>query len=174
MTENLAYIGLGGNARDTISLLIRALEHFVACPSIKDLRCSSFYQTSPVGPIEQDDYINAVCSFKTTFEVLELYQFLEEVESSLGKIKKAKFAPRPIDLDLLLFGTDLFDNGTLQVPHSAWDQRLFVLVPMRELTPSVVVPIDGELVSVDLEKKIAHFDNIHNERVTPLNFSEMR
>jgi 2-amino-4-hydroxy-6-hydroxymethyldihydropteridine diphosphokinase len=162
------FVGLGGNMRDTVSILDRALDEINNLPNVCDLRCSSFYQTSPVGPIEQKDYVNAVCSFTTTLCLKETHKALRCIEKELGKTPKGKYHPRIIDLDLLFFGNVHCYDEELHVPHPSWNDRLFVLVPLEELVEEVFVPggsgSEGEIVS--LAALLKEFPNRHNETVT--------
>ncbi|WP_041941899.1 2-amino-4-hydroxy-6-hydroxymethyldihydropteridine diphosphokinase [Waddlia chondrophila] len=161
-----AYVGMGGNIGDSIAILNQSLEEMRAIHEITNLRCSNFYKTSPVEAIPQADYVNAVCTFQTSLKPIELHKRLEEIERKMGKLPKPKNHPRVIDLDLLLHGLEVVDEKNLKIPHPKWNQRLFVLIPMRELVSRLAVKNKtGELMTVDLEKMIQHFDNVNNEQL---------
>lgn len=158
------YIGMGGNIGDTVSILKCSLNEMNALEGVSGLRCSNFYKTSPVGPVQQDDYVNAVCTFKTVLTPVELHQRLREIEQKLGKFSKPKDHPRVIDLDLLLHGMEVVNEKDLEVPHPKWNERLFVLVPMKELVDRLTFKdSSGEQVTLDLDDVIRHFDNVNNE-----------
>ncbi len=163
------YVGLGGNIGDTVLFLNKAVEEIEKLHGVSDLRCSNFYQTTPVGPIEQDNYVNAVCGFKTSLSIKEIHKELRRIETELGKVPKAKFHPRMIDLDLLFFGEERCYDDELHVPHPSWNDRMFVLVPLSELVTEVFVPEteDGEeSCKVNILDLLETFPNRHNETVT--------
>jgi len=159
-----AYIGLGGNLGDSVYFLNQALEKIDRIPGVFDLRVSSFYQTTPVGPPGQREFVNAVCSFYTTHSVLELYRNLIRIERELGKLPKGKYEPRIIDLDLLFFGNKKWRDHQLIVPHPSWDDRLFVLIPLAEIADEVVLP-EGR---IQISNRLKSFCNLHHETVTLL------
>lgn len=127
------YVGLGGNIGDSHVLLTAALRALGECPQIRNLRTSSFYETEPVSSIRQRHFLNAVCAFETLLSADDLFQFMETIEKKLGKVPKGKDEPRPIDLDLLFYGSQLINTQRLKVPHPHWKERSFVLIPLREL-----------------------------------------
>lgn len=104
---------------------------------------SSAWETSPVGPIVQDPYLNAVALLQTHLSPTCLLQHLLTVEASLGRVREQRWGPRRIDLDLLLYGDHLIDEPGLQVPHPYLNQRRFVLAPLIELAPGLRHPDSG-------------------------------
>lgn len=144
MNTHLVYLSLGGNIGDVVSTLSRAFEKISALPGTTDFKISSFYQTAPFEAPDQDDYINAACSFRTTLPLKVLWDHLQQVEILLGKTPKPKSAPRKIDIDLLFFGDLYLHYGELEIPHPRWQERLFVLIPLRDLTETVTVPFGPE------------------------------
>ncbi len=163
-----AYVGLGGNVGNAAQTITKAALAIQALHFIKEFKISKYYRTTPVSSIPQDHYVNAVCSFKTSFGPVELFNELEHISTLLGKIPKPKQAPRIIDLDLLFFGERLFDDGNLQVPHPQWKNRLFVLIPLLDLTDKILEPtLAGDLL-INLKEYIQNFPNIHQEVIVPL------
>lgn len=158
----VVYVALGGNQGAPKLVLSKALERIGSHPAIVALRVSHFYETTPVSGIKQDNYINAVCSFSTDLELAPLWHFLQEVEKELGKTPKSKEAPRPIDLDLLFYGAESYNEEGLVIPHPRWRERLFVLVPLAELTPRLI--LEGK--TIDLQKILTDFSNVNDEVVT--------
>ncbi len=104
---------------------------------IFSLTCSKFHETKPISnldkPLDQPNFINAVCRFECALSLYELFSFLEEVERKLGKKPKAKNAPRLIDLDLIFYGETVHRSSKLTVPHPRWKERTFVLKPLAEV-----------------------------------------
>lgn len=133
------YLGLGGNVGDTISIFHQAWNQLKGLEGIHHFKLSSFYQTSPVGNSQLDPFINAVCCFQTDWSLKELFYQMQHIEKKLGKIPKPKTAPRAIDIDLLFYGSVTYQDQELQVPHPAWHSRLFVLVPLAELTSEIEI-----------------------------------
>lgn len=160
------FVGLGGNIGNSLSILQTALEKISALLEVKDLRTSQFYLTSPVGGIPQNDFVNAVCSFKTFLHPHLLLKKLQMIETDLGKLPKPKNAPRPIDLDILFYGEEKYQDDELEIPHPCWDERLFVLLPLSNLTNELKVPeIDG-IKTIVLSEFLQSFTNPHSETVS--------
>lgn len=147
MTAVEAYLGLGGNIGDTHHILLQALNRIEALPGVSDLECAPFYRSSPVSDIPQDPYINTVCRVRVTTDYHPLMEGIQSIEKDYGRDRSQKNAPRVLDIDLLFFGTQSIDEGDLTVPHPRWRERLFVLVPLADLTSQIVLP-DGSCVQL--------------------------
>lgn len=156
MTMKKVYVGMGGNMGPVLSALKDALDQIKGLP-IHNLRVSSFYQTSPLSNIHQPFFVNAVCCFETALELKPLLKELQNIETSLGKIPKPKEAPRPIDLDILFYGTLFFQDEEVQVPHPRWRERLFVLIPLAELEEKLSIPSPTGLQLVIFKELIGLF-----------------
>jgi 2-amino-4-hydroxy-6-hydroxymethyldihydropteridine diphosphokinase len=142
--RTVAYIGLGSNVGDRIANLRSAVAALDACDGVSVLRTSSVYETDPVGP-PQPDFYNAVVEIETTLNPGALLDACKAIEQGLGRIERERWGPREIDLDILLFGDEVVDAPGLVVPHPQLQLRAFVVVPLRELDPSLAreVPTDG-------------------------------
>jgi 2-amino-4-hydroxy-6-hydroxymethyldihydropteridine diphosphokinase len=134
------YVALGGNLGQPHITLPKALQLIAEIPGVHNLTASHFYKTTPVSSIPQPDYLNAVCRFLTLLSARELLHHLQHIEHILGKKPKSKNAPRIIDLDILFFGPEIHEDPDLQIPHPHWKERLFVLVPLSDLTTDIVIP----------------------------------
>lgn len=132
-----AVVALGGNIGDPMQTLEAALDRIKKLGT--GLKVSKFYKTKPISSIKQPKFINAVCLFRTELTPNLLMLELESIEKDLGKTKKPKDAPRPIDLDLLFYGNTRSQEGGLSIPHPRWKERLFVLVPLFDLIEEVEV-----------------------------------
>jgi 2-amino-4-hydroxy-6-hydroxymethyldihydropteridine diphosphokinase len=132
------FIGLGanlGNARET---LMRALGDLKSHPQIGNLYCSHFYRSAPVdsnGP----DYVNAVAQLHTTLAPHALLNVLQAIELKYGRERPYRNAPRTLDLDLLLYGSERVNTPDLTLPHPRMHERAFVLAPLSELAPDLVL-----------------------------------
>ena len=141
-----AYVGLGGNvgsARDTLRAAIRT---FDALPSTRLLRASRLYRTPAWGREDQPEFVNAAAAIETTLAPRALLEALLAIERTHGRERDAdgeRWGPRTLDLDLLLYGGDEVDEPGLHVPHPHLHERAFVLVPLLEIAPDLVIPGRG-------------------------------
>jgi 2-amino-4-hydroxy-6-hydroxymethyldihydropteridine diphosphokinase len=139
----LVYIGLGANLGDRKETIRAALDH-LAGADISVLRVSALRETDPVGYEEQPRFLNGVAEVETALEPLELLDRLLAVERELGRTREGpRFGPRTIDLDLLLYGDLVLRHPRLTIPHPRLAERGFVLEPLAELDPDLVVPGAG-------------------------------
>ena len=136
-----AFIGAGANLGEPIRQIRQAKDALQKSPGVKFLGASSFYRTQPVGPIEQPPFINAVFSLECGMSPQELLTLLLDVEGRMGRVRKERWGPRLIDLDLLFFDEAIISGQGLEVPHPRLHKRRFVLTPLVEIAPDVVHPI---------------------------------
>lgn len=139
---NTVYLGLGSNIGDREANLSRALNFLFQQIAIE--RVSSIYETEPVGFVEQPWFLNLVCVGETKMDPFELLAFVKEIEAELGRVSSFSNAPRPIDIDLLLYDDQKIDTDDLIIPHPRMAQRRFVLVPMVEIAASIIHPGNGK------------------------------
>ena len=145
----LAYIGVGANLGDREATMRAALAALDATPGIRVVAVSSFRETEPVGYVDQPRFLNAAAAVETELDARGLLDALLAVERGLGRTREGpRFGPRTIDLDLLLFGDAEVDEPGLTVPHPRLHERAFVLEPLTELDPEMVVPGRGPLESL--------------------------
>lgn len=138
-----AYIGLGSNLEDPWAQLGHALEALRRLPRSELLHCSPFYRSVPMGPADQPDYLNAVAALCTKLAPLELLDQLQAIEAAQGRRRGAlRWGPRTLDLDLLLYGAKVIESPRLTVPHPGLAERSFVLVPLFDIAPDLLLP-DG-------------------------------
>ncbi|MEA1988285.1 MAG: 2-amino-4-hydroxy-6-hydroxymethyldihydropteridine diphosphokinase [Pseudomonadota bacterium] len=148
MSNSTAYIGLGSNLSNPIEQLKTALQSIDALPSTQLIQSSSFYGSKPLGPQDQPDFVNAVCQIETELSAKELLHLLQKIELEQGRIKKRHWGERLIDLDILLFGDDVISTDELTVPHAQIALRDFVLIPLVEIAPGLVIPKLGMIKSL--------------------------
>jgi 2-amino-4-hydroxy-6-hydroxymethyldihydropteridine diphosphokinase len=143
----LAYVGLGANLGDREGSIRRAAELIGA------RRLSSIIETEPWGMVDQPDFLNAVAELETDAGPGPLLDRLLDVERELGRVRDGtRWGPRLIDLDLLVYGAVTSESEGLTLPHPRLHERLFVLIPLAELAPDLVVPGRGTVA--DLLAKI--------------------
>jgi 2-amino-4-hydroxy-6-hydroxymethyldihydropteridine diphosphokinase len=139
-----AWIGLGSNLGDREGYLRRALAALDSESAIEVTAISTFVETEPVGFLDQPYFLNAAARGETELGPRELLERLLAVELRLGRTRDGpRFGPRTIDLDLLLFGDEVVNEPGLRVPHPRLHERRFVLEPLAELDPGLVVPGRG-------------------------------
>lgn len=108
--------------------------------------CSTFRETDPVGVVDQPRFLNGAAAVDTELSPQELLEALLAIERRLGRVRDGtRWGPRTIDLDLLLYGDDVLDEPGLRVPHPRLHERRFVLEPLAELDPGLVVPRTGRV-----------------------------
>jgi 2-amino-4-hydroxy-6-hydroxymethyldihydropteridine diphosphokinase len=135
-----AYIGLGSNLDNPKAHVRRALEELKQLPQSQLLLTSKLYLSKPVGPQDQDDFVNAVALLITDLEPLALLDELQAIEQGHQRIRERHWGPRTLDLDLLLFGDQYIQNSRLTVPHVELSNRDFVVGPLFELCPDLTLP----------------------------------
>lgn len=137
------FIALGANMAQPAKQVRRAIALLCLLPHTRLVKTSSFYSTTPVGYLEQADFINAVVEISTVLSARELLESLLAIESALGRERQFPNGPRTIDLDILLHGDSRVDQSELTVPHPRMHERAFVLVPLTEIAPDVIIPGHG-------------------------------
>lgn len=143
------YIGIGSNLQHPIHQVLQALSALAVLPDCQLIAQSRLYRSAPMGPQEQPDYINAVAALDTTLSALELLQALQTIEQAQGRVRDGKrWGPRTLDLDILLFGEESVNRPELLVPHPGLYDRNFVLYPLYEIAPDLVIPGRGALTDL--------------------------
>jgi 2-amino-4-hydroxy-6-hydroxymethyldihydropteridine diphosphokinase len=105
---------------------------------------SSLYRSAPIGYADQPAFLNCVARLETALPAQSLLAQLQQIERGLGRVRSFPNAPRTIDLDLLLYGTEILDTPGLTLPHPRMHERAFVLVPLLELDPGATIPGRGK------------------------------
>ncbi|NPA71761.1 MAG: 2-amino-4-hydroxy-6-hydroxymethyldihydropteridine diphosphokinase [Gammaproteobacteria bacterium] len=142
------YIGLGSNLDDPLAQIQTAVATLNQTEELKVLACSSLYGSKPQGPQDQPDFANAVCLVETTLSPLNLLACLQAIEQQQGRVKKRHWGERLIDLDILLYGAQVISTEVLTVPHAEIANRDFVLIPLVEIAPDLVIPNFGSIGSL--------------------------
>ncbi len=139
----IAYIAFGGNVGDVAETIGAARHALDDLFRVNLVAHSSLYISTPHGDIEQDNYINAVSSYQTSLSAEQLLKEMFTIELRLGRTRKQKWGPRTIDLDLLLYGQKVIESDELTVPHPRIQEREFVLYPLNEIAPELMIPEQG-------------------------------
>ena len=143
MNGIICYIGIGSNLGNALKNCQHAVESLTLAKGIEITRVSSFYKTEPVGIENQNLFINAVVEIKTVLSTHNLFQTLQNIEKDMGREREVKGGPRIIDLDLLFYGQEVFQDADLIVPHPEVQKRRFVLEPLCEIASYLIHPAFG-------------------------------
>ncbi|MFH1715941.1 MAG: 2-amino-4-hydroxy-6-hydroxymethyldihydropteridine diphosphokinase [Planctomycetota bacterium] len=147
MAEATAYIGLGSNLGNRRSNIDRALKMLGDTEQVELVRVSDIIETIALAGGDQPDYLNAVAELETSLSPEALHKALVDIETLLGRVRRGKWSPRTIDLDLLLYGDETIDSPDLTVPHPQMHLRSFVLKCLCRLDGDLVHPIIRESMS---------------------------
>jgi len=139
----IAFIGVGSNLGDSLEACLEAVRRVAALPGIRFLRRASLYRTRPVGPQDQNWFINTVIEIRADPGPRELLTALQETEKAMGRGEGRHWGPRVIDLDILLYGQQVLREDGLTIPHPELHRRAFVLVPLAEIASYVIDPAFG-------------------------------
>ena len=141
-----AYVGLGSNLGNRQGNLQAALSELGRMPTIQVTHVSSLYETAPVGVTEQPEFLNAAAALETSLPPADLLDVFLHIENKIGRVRTLRWGPRVIDLDLLLYGNAQIALPFLTVPHPRLRERAFVLVPLAEIAPELMLPGDNKTV----------------------------
>lgn len=140
MVSAQVFLGLGSNLGDRLANLQSAADLLDAEPDLVLVACSRVWETDPVGGPEQPDYLNAVIQVETGLAPLGLMEACRRTEAALHRERATRWGPRTIDVDILLFDDRAIDEPDLTIPHPRLQERAFVVLPLLELAPTLVLP----------------------------------
>ncbi len=137
------YIALGSNIQPRINYLDQAIKQLSKHPNVNIIKQSSIYETDPVGPVEQEQFLNIVIEVETDLQPHHLLDVCQKTEWQLGRKREIKWGPRTIDLDILVYNQENIETERLILPHPRLHERAFVLIPLSELNDRLnIVHID--------------------------------
>ena len=143
MTMHRVFVGLGSNVGDRFKYLADAAKSLRALPETSVVWFSSVYETDAWGKTDQARFLNAACELNTTLPPPALLSALKQLEQSLGRTNYERWGPREIDLDILLYDGLAFEDEVVCVPHRDLEHRRFALVPLRDIAPDLIHPVNG-------------------------------
>ena len=134
--STITYIGLGSNLGDSRQILLEAVQKLATLGSVKTSR---LYQSPPMGPQDQPNYLNAVVQLETDLAPLLLLDELQRFEQESGRVRLRRWGERTLDLDLLVYGQEHIQNERLTVPHAGLFERDFVVIPLLDLDENIQI-----------------------------------
>jgi 2-amino-4-hydroxy-6-hydroxymethyldihydropteridine diphosphokinase len=140
-----AYIGIGSNLANPIAQVRQAFQALVCVPRTRCVARSPLYRSAPLGPQGQPDYINAVAALTTRLAPETLLRALQDIEQAHGRVRTLRWGPRTLDLDILLYGDLVQTLPHLVIPHPRLQERAFVLYPLQDIAPALVIPGLGDI-----------------------------
>ncbi|MFZ3072912.1 MAG: 2-amino-4-hydroxy-6-hydroxymethyldihydropteridine diphosphokinase [Thermodesulfobacteriota bacterium] len=142
------FISIGSNVGDRAENLKEAVRMLAEDPEkIRLIKESSFYETSAWGKTNQRDFFNCAVEIETSLSPGALLDFLKEIEKKFGRTPEGRWAERPIDLDIVLYGGEVLEEEGLTIPHPYAHERAFVLAPLAEIAPKAVHPVFGKTIA---------------------------
>ena len=160
--KNKVYLSLGSNIGNRQEYIESAIELVGKTEGIKILKKSGLYETSPVGYVEQDLFLNAVIKIETDFSEREILKIINKIENELDRKREIRWGPRTIDIDILIFSDKKINETDLIIPHKEMLNRLFVLVPLIEI-------YDGEYFEKEkIIKRIEELVAVGNQKIEKL------
>lgn len=145
----LCYIGLGANLNNPISQVETALEELAKLRQSKLVASSQIYISKPMGPADQPDYVNAVALIETELTPHQVFDYTCEIELNHGRVRNGEhWGPRTLDLDILLYDQQEVQDPTLTIPHYGLKEREFVIYPLLDITPNLILPCGTSVKSL--------------------------
>jgi len=148
---SVATIALGSNIDNPRRQATQAITEIAALEYVEIKAVSSLYESIPQGPQLQPNFINAVMQCETTLTPRQLLRRLQEIEQKHHRLKTVRWGPRTLDCDILLYGEDAIQSRHLTIPHPQLEKRDFVLKPLLEIAPELILP-SGNSVAVALKR----------------------
>ena len=146
--NEVAYISIGSNLNNPRHQVKSAIEKFKSAKNMTIEGISSWYRSLPMGPKNQPSYINGVIKISTKLSPKELLVTLQKIENTHGRVRTQRWGPRSLDLDILLYGSLTINVDNLIIPHPGLKIRNFVLLPLADIAPRLVLPDGSSLDSL--------------------------
>ncbi len=156
MKAERVFVGIGSNQGDRKANIYYALQLMHSSPSVNLVNTSELYETEPVGVSEHPDYLNLTAEVSTTLSPQQLLELLQDIENRLGRENRGDLTPRPIDLDILLYGNHILESEALTIPHTRMIDRRFVLQTLADLNQNLSHPVTGKTIVQHLKESQDH------------------
>ena len=145
---NNIFIALGSNLKNPKKQIKNGILSIKKINGVKILKKSHLYETPPVGILDQPNFVNAVIKISSNLNPQELLDKLLNIENIAGRIRDKKNGPRILDIDILLFNDFILDKDSLTIPHPRMHERLFVLMPLKDIDKNIVIPNQGAIKDI--------------------------
>ena len=143
------YIGLGANLNDPVTTIKLAMHELSLLPQSRFVSASALYMSKPMGPADQPDYVNAAVLIETQLTAHQVFEQTCMIEQQHGRVRDGEhWGPRTLDLDILLFDQDIINDEQLTVPHYGIKEREFVIYPLLDISPNLVLPCGTRVESL--------------------------
>ncbi len=167
MSAAMAYLGLGSNVGDRLANLRRAANLLASTPGISVEAAGGLYETEPVGVKEQPWFLNTALRISTDLSPHELLTAAKGVEATVGRTPTFRWGPREIDVDVLLYDDLRLADDTITIPHPRMPERLFVLLPLRDLYPTWTDPAGTDIDTLIARLRPTTEVRLYPETVSP-------
>lgn len=138
-SNNTVFISLGSNIGNRFNFLKFGVNSLFTDVNITIKKCSSIYETTPIGFVDQSDFLNMVVELETSYTPIELLKVTKEIQLKAGRQFNVRWGPRTLDLDILLYNQENIEMDDLTVPHPRMYERGFVIIPLREISPNLYI-----------------------------------
>lgn len=145
MKGNTAVLILGGNKGDRLALLNKAMEMVLSENEL--VSKSRIYETEAWGGVAKAPFLNQVVQIKTAFTPIQLLDFIQEIETNLGRERQEPWGDRSMDIDIIFYGNEKINTERLKIPHPFISERSFVLTPLAEILPNFIHPMQQKTVA---------------------------
>lgn len=150
----IGFLSLGTNLGDKKKNLDKALALLEDFSNLKIIKTSGYYETDPWGGVVQDSFLNLAAEIESDVDPWELLEYCQQVEDRMGRVRSVRWGPRIIDIDILTYHNYIINNHRLVLPHPYMEQREFVLAPLREIHPNMVLPSGKSIQEIRGEGKV--------------------
>ena len=146
--NTMVYVALGANLNEPVQQIQDAVLALKSLAVESIITVSPLYRSVPMGDVEQPDYVNGVAGFNTDLSPNALLDALQDIENTQGRVREVRWGPRTLDLDILLYGQQVIEESRLTIPNYGMKQRSFVLIPLADINPHLILPCNTELKSL--------------------------
>ena len=145
---NNIYIALGSNLKNPKKQIKDGIQSIKKIDGVQILSKSKLYETPPVGILDQPNFVNAVIKIDSDLSPNKLLEELLNIENNAARVRIDKNGPRTLDLDILLFNDLILAKKNLIIPHPRMHERLFVLIPLKDIDETIVIPNHGAIIDI--------------------------
>jgi len=161
----MVYLGLGSNVGDREEYIEQAVFLLEKNPNIQVIKRSSNYETEAEGGADQPPYINGAVVIRTKLEPHRLLEVCQEIETVLGREREVEWGPRTIDIDILLYGSEIISDDKLQIPHPLLHERMFVLRPLKEIALHTLHPVLEKTIEAIFDERKAEAGDKYDDEL---------